>query len=1565
MVALGVDAGGPLQPGVHLRWSVDPQLGFPPLGFDLFRREHRPGSPRALDFTAEATGDLPRQFQRGATTWSTAARTTVPSFQDVPTNEGSVSVLFSAPGAALTCRFAASERPIRQIEVDVVHTASTTDHVLPFDLEIWGLSGGERVARGVTRLTEQNRWQILQLAVFGDRLDGFQFAARGLIAFRYGIVRVRWVLVSDEANVGWGAPINPQRIGFPVTAPGYLVKHAHSPDAGDGQNDWKEAADRLSPTGSGAQLPAQLAQRFGFPEFKGTRYVMTRALLREALLGSASVTQPRVELDPVRLVLVGAVDRDFARLAGLAMVDGAAAGGQRYDYKVVGYWPGRLRPELVCFDVPANGTTIPPGGSITIPGGGGGTPVVVTASTTGTTTTTTTTPGTSSVALHPSVAVPRGFDLASLPGLVVAVETAAEREGVGATPGESETGGAVVVLETGGPVAIGSPTVAGPPARRSLTFAFEEPTDEVRVVAGSLGPDPLSVVALAGQTVTAVHTAAPGPPAQVTVTSPGTTSIVVSGTNVTVATVCRLQLAREIIEETWICFRVVRGPAGKPPTPAAPEGRALPGFARDGRPGHLVGVLLESRPPAPQPEDLLPLARLPTDPVSYDLGRRADGAQPNPSPAGGTWLDLNVDPATGGARPLLRSGIRPPVERSPAGWPPDAQDFLDARIDPDVRFYSYRVRGRDLFGRLSDWSPPASVDAADRVAPPAPTGVAARWIETSDPWLESDDGARLAEAGAESGVRLRWAWAASRREQAPDARAFRVYWNGAPFSTVTGTVSSAQAAGDTYIAEVVLDGLGASLPVDAFAGDWLRQDGRQYRILASSAANPARLSLDATGVPAPRPGACAVSLRGPDPKRLDLLGNPLRRDSSSPLIWERRALQIPLTELSAKVTGETFGVPVTIAQVSADDPREGVATLTLDPEWTWGRDLPDAAELAVGRRIYPIIGGRLGATTATLLIDTSDGERPPEAGAAVLGEDVRERERKDEERALVRTLDLDAELPALKEAILLGGTAVVGDSAVAVLAHRPAPPQLVVLARPRTRALTWLPDYEVLLSDVSLKVDARSPHATGVVGVSAVDGRQYAQDKRQRQNEPGGPGNEGPVAGVSVRRDYRGSPTVQPAPAGTTTTGTGAAAELWAPVPDEFSGTSRFILRWPASGAPRFGVFHASVEAVLAAAQTSASGMTPQQLQQLATQHPEAFLPMSATPLSASDPLLADPQAGWLRWTVPLDGRAPGRHFLRVRAVDEAGNAGPFGPSTLPIVLPDVRRPATPRLRRAIDGDRAVWLQWDASDPGVTGYRIYRAQLASGSRPDVRDMTLIATLAEGRCPEPSSVFSGKVELSGPAPSSVVAVYGAEDYDPSATPGAQTATPLAGGLVPSGSTVSGLDVPDGMLVFSVVRHSPGGPAVLAAPATGRAYRDSSVTVGVPYQYRVEVARQAAAGPTTSVTIRSLPSGVGEAVAFDPRPPVPPQATASWQASQQTVLISWPIAGLPAALEVLAERMDILRDQWVAVREWIPAGSTPLQDPGAASGHTYLYRLRARNAAGRLSEDEPAIGPVSIP
>ena len=1555
MLALGVDADPALRSGVHLHWSVAPELGFPPLGFNVFRRTHATGPAQSVDFTAEQEGDLPQVFDRPPTHWVSPHPTSRPRVSEETTDQGTVRVVRPPVLTAFTCRFEPSVAPLCRLEIDVAHSAPATR--LPSEVTAWGTAAGERIAQSTVRLTAANRGQVQTLGISGDAMDGLQIPDLGGLARSFGILRVRWARVAD-ADSGWGPPLNARRIGLPVTAPGYLVVHAHGPDPGDGSQDWLEAADRMSPTGQAAQLPVALAQQLGPPVYAETRVLMRESLARHKIASSGGADGlPKAAVDATRLLLLCSVDADFARLLGLAGLDSTASAGQAYDYKVIGYWPGRMRPELVCTDVPGGGIPIPAGGTVVLPGAGGA-PVTVLVSTPSSPGTTTT------VQVGPTVILPPGVDLSTIPGLVV------RRSGVvGWPPAGREL---VAPPESARLVAIG-PVTQTRPERKSYTFRFTEPTDVIRVRAASACPDPLVVVVLAGSTIVGVRLMPAGTMHEVTLDAHGATSVVVSGIEPTVVVICRIVLVQEIIEESWIAFDVRVGGAQGVAVPPAPSGRALRGFATEERPEQVVGLVFEPPTPPTEPTALLPLARRAQDPVAYDLERRAEGDQPVADPTAGPWEPLGGGGA-GAPRKLLRGNMRPPAHRSPPGWPVDPLDFVDDGIDPDVRYHGYRIRAVDVFGRRGGWSAPASVDTADRVPPPAPASLTARWIELADPWLGADDKALLDSTNTLAGVRVRWGWPRPRRSQAPDTVAFRVYWHGRSFSTLTGTVTPLATVPAGHRARVALASLTAPPPADAFVGDWLRQGGVQHRITASSAASPTTLTLDPTGVVPPSPGEGIVSLRAPDPARLDLRGNPLRPDTTVPTAWERRVLQTGLVTLTGHVVGRSAGVAVSIAAVQ---PQAGIATVTLAATWRWAGELPDGLQLEVAGRRYDVVGGTVGVA-ATFLVRTDAASGAPATGPALLlatpGPAT---------APPLQTVEVDAAIPPTAGAALVGGALWDGKNALAVLAHAQGPSRFVVAAAPDGADVAWHPDYEALLTDVSLAVSDTVPHASGTVGVSAVDGRAYAADRRVRPGEPGGPGNEGPVSALGLTRDYRGAPTRRPAPDGTT-----GPAELWAPVPDPFSGTSRFPLRWPAAGEPAFVVEHATLDAVLDSAtadraaargayagQPVLSGTAPAQwrtqqaalgpagLQVLATQQVDAFHAVTTAPLSAADPALADGQA-WLRWPVPLDGSAPGRHFLRVRAIDSAGNPGVVGPSTLPIVVPDARRARPPQLRRAIGEDRAVWLQWDASDAAGPVYLVYRASLAAGAAPDVRDMTLIATLSDTRCPEPVPVFAGKARLPGPVPQQLVGVYRAADYDPALAPGAQTATPVAGATLTK-STVGGLGaLPDGSQVYCAVRHAAGAAPALAVSATGRAYRDATAAPGAAQQYRVVAERKAATGPGATVSVRSFPSEVGEAVAFDARRPVPPAAAAVWDAAAAAVKVTWTATGQPAALEVLPQRMDVDLEEWVGVGRWLPATPAEVLDAGVLSGRTYRYRVRVR--LGDLTSDaEPELGPVTVP
>ena len=77
------------------------------------------------------------------------------------------------------------------------------------------------------------------------------------------------------------------------------------------------------------------------------------------------------------------------------------------------------------------------------------------------------------------------------------------------------------------------------------------------------------------------------------------------------------------------------------------------------------------------------------------------------------------------------------------------------------------------------------------------------------------------------------------------------------------------------------------------------------------------------------------------------------------------------------------------------------------------------------------------------------------------------------------------------------------------------------------------------------------------------------------------------------------------------------------------------------------------------------------------------------------------------------------------------------------------------------------------------------------------------------------------------------------------------------------------------------------------------------------------------------------------------------------------ISWPVEIRGASLLLALQRRTPDGAGWSWIGGWTPMSRGYLDDPDAVSGETYLYRLRARSGAGRISRNEPILGPVSVP
>ena len=259
-----------------------------------------------------------------------------------------------------------------------------------------------------------------------------------------------------------------------------------------------------------------------------------------------------------------------------------------------------------------------------------------------------------------------------------------------------------------------------------------------------------------------------------------------------------------------IFYGLVRKPAAAlaPPTGLAAAPFGIP-IVKLGDTGNAVGLTwsLTSGSSAP----------LTYDPILFDVegakaGAATAAAPTNPPSFSGNPLNLDGPIVVGTMKDAAGNPFRPTPFFThfnvPEGWE------------------GYALRGIDIFGRVSAWSPPAFALLLDHTPPPAPrllntvqdgvvvqVPVQARYLDLTDPQLATADRARLTAAGQSVGTVVQWTWYPEQRDVAPDAKEFRVYRHPA-FPSAGTTVSAVGApSGATTTAT-----LNAAPPFDAVGG---------------------------------------------------------------------------------------------------------------------------------------------------------------------------------------------------------------------------------------------------------------------------------------------------------------------------------------------------------------------------------------------------------------------------------------------------------------------------------------------------------------------------------------------------------------------------------------------------------------------------------------------------------------------------------------------------------------------------------------------------------------------------
>jgi len=258
--------------------------------------------------------------------------------------------------------------------------------------------------------------------------------------------------------------------------------------------------------------------------------------------------------------------------------------------------------------------------------------------------------------------------------------------------------------------------------------------------------------------------------------------------------------------DAWITYDNEVAPRPPFQTPHGVVVYALPGgVMRDA--GGAVRIIAGSAG-VEWPISLAPGGWLAADaPVAHHLYRGGAGQAATPAvPAeAGDWLTKNRPVLY--ARPAVAPGSPP---QTPPTWPPREPAYVDLRLDEG--WYVYQLVAMDIFGRFSpkspfaawrQWAPqpvprpwyyvgassdavvhPQAVRILDKTRPPIPLGLEAFVLDPDDPIVIKDAAyqawrASLGAAGAGLvGLRVRWRWGPAQQERAPDVTEFRLYWSG-------------------------------------------------------------------------------------------------------------------------------------------------------------------------------------------------------------------------------------------------------------------------------------------------------------------------------------------------------------------------------------------------------------------------------------------------------------------------------------------------------------------------------------------------------------------------------------------------------------------------------------------------------------------------------------------------------------------------------------------------------------------------------------------------------------------
>lgn len=335
-----------VEDGVHLRWSFDPDLGFPPEGFHLFHRRAESGRPLQVSLLGLASQVSQQPAPAAVVQGVTLHRA---DGDLLPIGFRCDRVAFDLGPVPLILRFrptfAHPAGAVRQVTLTVV---AEKGGAMARALHAGRVAGC--AARGLKPCLDAladpadvPRWRDaaaddclpFEISLRADAIDEVQVTGCNAL-----LLAVSWhPLADDECDVGWKPLLTP--ICLPVEdAPEYPCQ----PEAGSARDvalARLPGNDALPP---GAPTREALEKRLLGADFDDLRKSLERALaedgqLVEQLPSDNSDDATSWRHDAVRDALTAATDPYFARILGLYWVHLPDHPDATFDYKIEAEWP--------------------------------------------------------------------------------------------------------------------------------------------------------------------------------------------------------------------------------------------------------------------------------------------------------------------------------------------------------------------------------------------------------------------------------------------------------------------------------------------------------------------------------------------------------------------------------------------------------------------------------------------------------------------------------------------------------------------------------------------------------------------------------------------------------------------------------------------------------------------------------------------------------------------------------------------------------------------------------------------------------------------------------------------------------------------------------------------------------------------------------------------------------------------------------------------------------------------------------------------------------------------------